>query len=57
MATRPIEAVEGAFGIDVDYAMLQKLYGTAPEAARGRYSPAEYTRSILSRPEAADRSY
>ena len=36
-----LEAVEGAFGSDVDYAMLVKLYGTAPEAARGRYSPAE----------------
>jgi len=35
-----LEAVEGAFGGDVDYAVLQKLYGTAPEAARGRYSPA-----------------
>ncbi|WP_200808422.1 DDE-type integrase/transposase/recombinase [Tistlia consotensis] len=36
-----LEAVEGAFGSEVDYAMLVKLYGTAPEAARGRYSPAE----------------
>lgn len=35
-----LEAVEGAFGADVDYAQLVKLYGTAPEAARGRYSPA-----------------
>ncbi len=34
-------AVEEAFGIDVDYAQLVKLYGTAPDAARGRYSPAE----------------
>ena len=35
-----LEAVEGAFGGDVDYAQLVKLYGptiTAP----GRYSPAE----------------
>lgn len=35
-----LEAVEGAFGADVDYAQLVKLYGptiTAP----GRYSPAE----------------
>ncbi len=37
-----LEAVEGAFGADVDYAMLIKLIGAAPEAARGRYSPAEY---------------
>jgi hypothetical protein len=36
-----LEAVEGAFGADTDYAMLVKLYGTAPEAAKGRYSPAE----------------
>lgn len=36
-----LEAVEGAFGADVDYAMLVKLYGTAPESAKGRYSPAE----------------
>lgn len=35
-----LEAVEGAFGADVDYAVLQKLYGTVPEAAKGRYSPA-----------------
>ena len=26
-----LEAVEGAFGADVDYAMLVKLYGAAPE--------------------------
>ena len=38
-----LEAVEGAFGADVDYAMLVKLYGNAPEAAKGRYSPAECT--------------
>ncbi|MCP5432224.1 MAG: DDE-type integrase/transposase/recombinase [Alphaproteobacteria bacterium] len=35
-----LEAVEGAFGADIDYAVLQKLYGTFPEAAKGRYSPA-----------------
>jgi IS1 family transposase len=37
-----LEAVEGAFGGDVDYAQLVKMYGptiTAP----GRYSPAECT--------------
>jgi len=38
-----LEAVEGAFGCDVDYAMLVKLYGNAPEAFKGRYSPAECT--------------
>jgi IS1 family transposase len=36
-----LEAVEGAFGDDIDYAMLNKIYGTAPEAFKGRYSPAE----------------
>lgn len=36
-----LEAVEGAFGGDVDYAMLVKIYGAAPESAKGRYSPAE----------------
>jgi IS1 family transposase len=36
-----LQAVEGAFGGDVDYAQLVKLYGTAPESAKGRYSPAE----------------
>ncbi len=36
-----LEAVEGAFGCDIDYAIINKIYGTAPEAAKGRYSPAE----------------
>ena len=36
-----LEAVEGAFGADIDYAMLVKIYGASPEAAKGRYSPAE----------------
>jgi IS1 family transposase len=36
-----LEAGEGAFGGDVDYAQLVKLYGTSPESAKGRYSPAE----------------
>src|SRR5690349_11286304 len=36
-----LEAVEGAFGADIDYAMLIKIYGEAPESAKGRYSPAE----------------
>jgi IS1 family transposase len=38
-----LEAVEGAFGADVDYAQLVKMYGTAPDAFKGRYSPAECT--------------
>lgn len=36
-------AVEEAFGADVDYAQLVKLYGSAPETAKGRYSPAQCT--------------
>jgi hypothetical protein len=35
-----LEAVEGAFGAEVDYAQLVKLYGEAPEAQK-RYSPAQ----------------
>jgi IS1 family transposase len=38
-----LEAVEGAFGDDVDFAQLVKLYGAAPDAFKGRYSPAECT--------------
>jgi hypothetical protein len=38
-----LDAVEGAFGGDIDYAMLVKIYGAAPESAKGRYSPAECT--------------
>ena len=34
-----LEAVEGAFGSDVDFAQLVKLYGEAPDAEK-RYSPA-----------------
>jgi IS1 family transposase len=38
-----LEAVEGAFGADVDYAQLIKIYGASPDSAKGRYSPAECT--------------
>jgi IS1 family transposase len=34
------EAVEGAFGMDVDYAMLIKLYGAPSDQPDTRYSPA-----------------
>ena len=34
-----LDAVEGAFGLDCDYAMLQKIYGASNEPER-RYSPA-----------------
>ena len=36
-----LEAVEGAFGGDVDYAQLVKIYGSAPKAYKGRYSSAD----------------
>lgn len=37
-----LEAVEGAFGGDVDYAQLVKMYGETA-GPKGRYSPAECT--------------
>jgi len=35
------EAVQGAFGLDVDYAMLIKLYGASTDSPNVRYSPAQ----------------
>src|SRR6185437_6577860 len=35
-----LEAVEGAFGADVDFATLQKIYGAVSEEDARRYSPA-----------------
>jgi IS1 family transposase len=40
-----LEAVEGAFGGGVDYAMLVKLYGEAPEGKR-RYSPPQIVAAV-----------
>jgi IS1 family transposase len=37
-----VEAIEGAFGEDVDFAQLVKLYGPTPSPP-GRYSPAQCT--------------
>ena len=45
-----LEAVEGAFGGDVDYALLVKLYGDSSDGPR-RYSPAECTGTIKRRVE------
>ena len=49
-----LEAVDGAFGSAIDYAMLIKLYGNTPGPA-GRYSPAECTgikkKAIEGRPD------
>lgn len=38
-----LQAVEDAFGWDIDYAMLVKHYGSAPETPNTRYSPAVCT--------------
>jgi len=35
-----LTGVRGAFGDDINYAMLVKLYGDAPEGHKGHYSPA-----------------
>ncbi len=45
-----LEAVEGAFGGAIDYAMLVKVYGAAPEGQR-RYSPAECLGAVKHRIE------
>lgn len=36
-----LEAVEGAFGADIDYAMLDKIYSGPPREGQARYSPAD----------------
>jgi len=36
-----LEAVENAFGADIDYAMLQKIYGAPSDEELRRYSPAK----------------
>jgi IS1 family transposase len=38
-----LTAVESAFGSDIDYAMLVKMYGTDPREDETRYSPAKCT--------------
>ena len=37
-----IRAVDEAFAGDVDYGMLKKVYGAAPQGDQRRYSPAEF---------------
>ena len=50
-----LEAVEGAFGSDVDFAVLQKIYGT-PVDGQKRYSPPEcigmQVRTVEGKPDA-----
>jgi len=36
-----LSAVEDAFGAEIDYAQLVKIYGDAPEESQTRYSPAQ----------------
>ncbi len=36
-----LDAVENAFGADIDYAMLQKIYGAPSDEETRRYSPAK----------------
>ena len=43
-----LDAVDAAFGMDIDYAMLIKVFGDAPEGQR-RYSPAPVTGAVKSR--------
>ena len=45
-----LEAVEGAFGSNIDYAMLVKVYGPEPEGQR-RYSPSECIGAVKHRIE------
>jgi len=51
-----LQAIEGAFGLDVDYAMLVKIYGHEPEGEK-RYSPPKCTKAeripITGRPNEA----
>jgi len=50
-----LEAVEGAFGSQIDYAMLEKLYTNPPSEGATRYSPAQCcgtkTRKIMGNPD------
>jgi len=36
-----LDAVEGTFGTDIDFAQLVKLYGASNDTPKGRYSPSE----------------
>ncbi|MBS0193177.1 MAG: helix-turn-helix domain-containing protein [Proteobacteria bacterium] len=37
-----LDAVEGAFGASIDYAMLIKQYGEGPQSPERKYSPSEF---------------
>jgi len=46
-----IQAVEGAFGGDIDYAVLVKIYGPSASEGSRRYSPAECIGTVKNRIE------
>jgi hypothetical protein len=50
-----VDAVDSAFGTDIDYAMLVKIYGADRVESEARYSPAGYmgchSISVTGRPE------
>jgi IS1 family transposase len=57
-AHRPyLQAVESAFGRDIDYAWLVKTYGAPSQAEQRRYSPADFVstekRAITGKPDMA----
>jgi hypothetical protein len=52
-----LRAVEGAFGSEIDYAMLEKIYAAPPQkGATTRYSPAQFygtrTHKVMGSPDA-----
>jgi IS1 family transposase len=53
-----LNAVESAFGSEIDYAMLVKMYGSDASESEGRYSPAEcigtQSTAITGNPNPAD---
>ena len=52
-----LEAIEGAFGTEIDYAMLIKLYNDPPDGTQKRYSPGEccgvHKTNIMGKPDPA----
>lgn len=44
-----LKAIDGAFGADVDYAMLEKIYSVPPSEGATRYSPAQCCGTVTHR--------
>ena len=40
-----LEALDGAFGGNVDYVQLMKMYGNAPKPNQTSYNPSKFNRS------------